>query len=47
MDMLLTVGEVYLIIGAIAATFYIMIGMNLADRTSSSDPRRRASVWDS
>ena len=30
--MLLKVGEVWLIISAIASTFYIMIGMQMTDR---------------
>jgi hypothetical protein len=32
MLMLLKVGEVWLIISAIASTFYVMIGMQMTDR---------------
>lgn len=32
MVMLLKIGEVYLIISAMASTFYVMIGMHLTDR---------------
>ena len=32
MVMLLKIGEVYLIISAMASTFYVMIGMEMTDR---------------